>query len=483
MGEIHANLLAPIAVGAFPLFALVLFLLYRPPTAVAVSLLVSEMVLPSNYFLPIHPNWVGKWALPPFVTLLLAVVFARSYVRGSKPFRGIEVSFLVWLIGSFFTYWTNRDPLHYGPATISGEVFADFANDVLLMLCDPFAMFFLGRIAFRTSRDLTNLHRIAIVSALIYTLPVLFEIRMSPQVSNILYGFIPSAWGMVYRWGGYRPLGLFPTGLHLTSFMLALTIMAVAASRCGIRVRYVPKRAAWIYLAVVLVLCKSTGAILYAAALIPLVLFASPRRLGQVARILMVVFLAYPILRYFDLIPVDAIVNLFSSNVSSERAGSLGYRFEMEKGMMDLTSLRPWWGWGGYGRAFVHDLVTGRSISIPDGAVVINISTHGWVGLYSYYLPYAYTIFRLPRLIKKIQSRNDRLLLSAMALNCAVILFDLIFNSAFFPIFMVFIGALYGLPTSIAAEEAKAAQLAAWAGAQREDRSPPYRHPPDALPT
>lgn len=480
MVEIHANLLAPIAIGAFPLFIIALFLLYRPPTAVAVSLLVSEMFLPSSYFLPIHPTWVGKWALPPFVTLLGAVVFARSYTRGSKPFRGIEFSFLVWLIGCFFTYWTNRDPLQFGPATIPGEVFADFANDALHLLCDPFAMFFLGRVIFRTSRDLVSLHRIAIISALVYTIPVLYEVRMSPQVSNLLYGFVPSAWGMVYRWGGYRPLGLFPTGLHLTSFMLALTVMAVAASRCGIRVRYVPKRAAWIYLAVVLVLCKSTGVILYAAALVPLVLFASPRRMGQIARILTAVFLAYPILRYFDLIPVDAIVNLFSSNVSSERAGSLGYRFDMEKGMMDLTRLRPWWGWGGYGRAFVHDPVTGGSTSIPDGALVINLSTHGWVGFYAYFLPYAYAIFRLPRLIRKIQSRNDRLLLSALALNCAVILFDLIINSSFFPIFMVFMGALYGLPTSIAAEEARAH---AQGEAETHDPISSYRQSPDALPT
>jgi hypothetical protein len=438
------------------------------------------MVLPSNYFLPIHPSWVGKWALPPLVTLLGVLVFARSYTRGSRPFRGIEVAFLVWLVGCFFTYWTNRDPLHYGPATIPGEVFPDFVNDALQLLCESFAMFFVGRVIFKTSRDLANLHRIAIICALVYTLPVLFEIRMSPQISNTLYGFIPSAWGMVYRWGGYRPLALFPTGLHLTSFMLALTVMAVAASRCGIRVRHVPKRAAWIYLAVVLVLCKSTGAILYAMALIPLVLFASPRRMIQIARILTVVFLAYPILRYFDLIPVDAIVNLLSSNVNSERAGSLGYRFEMEKGMMDLTRLRPWWGWGGYARAFVHDPWTGKSVTIPDGAVVINMSSHGWVGMYAFFLPYAYAILRLPRLIRKIRSRDDRLLISALALNCAVILFDLIFNSAFFPIFMVFLGALYGLPTSIAAEEARAA---ARAEAQGDGALLPYGRSPNALPT
>jgi hypothetical protein len=450
-----AGIMALIALGGYPLFIVALFLLYRPPVAVTLSLLIGEMVLPSVVNLPLHPNWLGKSAIPPLVTFLCAMIFARPYLRKTRPFRGIEGLFLIWLAGCFFTWLTNRDPVQYGNVTLPPQVFSDFVSDALRVLCDPWVCFFLGRAMYRTSRDLMSLHRMAAVSVAIFTLPVLYEIRMSPQISNIIYGFLPSMWGMVYRWGGYRPLVTFPTGIHLASFMLVLTVMAVAMARAKGRIAWVPMRALCVYLVIVLILCKSTGAIVYAAVLVPVVVFASPRRMLQLATALTAVFLLYPALRSLDLIPTTSIAKLFA-NISADRADSLQYRFDMEQGMLDLASKRPWWGWGGYSRGFVHDPRTGATLSIPDGAVVINLSLHGWAGFLGYFFPYAYTILRAPKLIRRIRSRSDRILLSALCLNSAVVLLDLIFNTSFFPIYMLFIGAIYGLCTGIPEEEANA---------------------------
>jgi hypothetical protein len=450
MNYVFANF----ALAVYPLFMLALFYRYRPPEAVALSLLISEMALPPNYTLPIHPNWLGKGSIPPFVAWVLIHFFGRSYLRGTRPFRGIELFFLLWPIGCFFTWWTNRDPIQYGPVTLLPQLFVDFVADVLRLLCDPWVVFFLGRIMFRTSRDLIALYRLTAICIAVYTLPILFEIRMSPQVNHMVYGYMPSGWGMVYRWGGYRPLVCFPTGLHLASFVLVCTIMVITMARSGLRFGNIPTKILSVYLVVVLVLCKSTGAIVYAAVLIPFVLFLSPRRMLTAAKVITILFLLYPILRWFDLIPTKAISDFFAG-LSTDRAGSLAYRFDMEQGMLDLTKLRPWWGWGGYSRGFVHDPVTGETLSIPDGAVVIGLSVHGWVGLAGYFLPYAYAILRVPRFIRKIKSRTNQLLLSALALNCSVIMLDLIFNTSFFPIYMLLVGALYGLSSGIVAEEAR----------------------------
>ena len=73
-----ANILAYVALGGYPLFVLLLFRLYRPPAAAALSLVIAEMVLPAMVALPLHPNWLDKWAVPPIATFACALLFARS---------------------------------------------------------------------------------------------------------------------------------------------------------------------------------------------------------------------------------------------------------------------------------------------------------------------------------------------------------------------------------------------------------------------
>ena len=53
------------------------------------------------------------------------------------------------------------------------------------------------------------------------------------------------------------------------------------------------------------------------------------------------------------------------------------------------------------------------------------MAAHGVVGFYSYFIPLVYVIVRAGKSIRRIRSKRDRILLSALALNCAVAIFDL----------------------------------------------------------
>jgi hypothetical protein len=461
------TILAPIAIATFPLFVLLMFLRYRPPVAVTVSLLVGELALPPNYWLPISPSWLGKWTVPQLSLGLAVLVFGRAYYRRSRPFRGMEGVFLLGLVGSFFTWRTNMDVLQYGPRTLPAHAFIDFQGEAIRLILDPWIVFFLGRIMFKRSRDLVTLTRLMTVTAAIFTIPILYEIRMSPQINKLLYGYMPGAFDQTLRMGGYRPVVCFPDGLHLVSFVLASVLMAVAAARAGKRIGNLPMKGLSIYLFVILIACKSVGAILYGAVFVPMICLGSPRRMTTVAKWMTIFFLAYPFLRMGNLLPTKPIVDWFTS-LSADRGESLGFRFDMEQSLLDFTAQRPWWGWGGWGRNFLYDPHTGKELTIVDGAVIIAVSSHGVFGFLTYFLPYGYSVIRAARLIRKIKSRADRIMMSAFAINCAVILFDLIINSAFFPLFMLFFGALYGLSTGIVAEEAQAeAEAEAEAARQR----------------
>jgi O-antigen ligase len=452
----QANFFATFSLAAYPLFILTLFVLYRPPIATALSLLVAEMFLPPFYSLPLStPTWLNKATIPPLATLLIVPFFARSYLRRSRPFRGIEWFFVAMVVGTFMTMWTNRDSLQYGPTVIPGEKFGDFTSSVMRSLVDPWIAFYLGRVMFKTSRDLNALCRMLVLAAVVYTIPALYEIRMSPQLQASLYGYAPDVFAQSIRWGGYRPSVFFGHGLGLAMFMLICFVVSVALTRAKMRVSVISTKTLCIYLGLVLVLCKSTGAIIYAAVALPILVFSSSRTILRIASILAIFFVVYPLLRFADVIPTKQIGDYFVS-ISPERAQSLSYRFEMEQGMLDLTRQRPWFGWGGYARNFVYDPVTGGNLTVPDGMVILTLSVRGLVGFFVFFAPYVVSVLRAVRLVKKVRDRSDRLLLCGFTLVCSIILFDLIINSSFPPIYVLLLGALYGLPSGIIAEEDEA---------------------------
>jgi hypothetical protein len=463
------NFFAMFSVAAFPLLVVLLFYLARPPVAVGLSFIIGEMYLPPNYVLPLSsPTWLGKLTVPPMAVMLVVLLVARSYTRRTRPFRGIEWFFVVSYIGIFMTMMTNRDPLHYGPSTVQGEAFGDFTSMVIRALAGSWMAFYLGRIMFKTSRDLVSLCRLLIISTLIYSLLALFEVRMSPSLMGKVFGFNPPySIDMAMRWGGWRPSVFFGHGIALTAYFGLSLIMLIAMTRARRRIGPIPMTLLCLYLTVVIVLCKSTGAIFYAAVSIMLLTFVSPRRILAISTGIIIFFLAYPLLRFSDFIPTQAIGNYFTS-LSADRAQSLSYRFDMEQGMLDLTRMRPWFGWGGYGRNFVYDPVSGHSLTVVDGMVIEMLSAEGLVGYFAFFGPLAVTVLRAARLVKKVKNRANRYMLTGLTLACSLILFDLIINAVLPPVFILVFGALYGLPTGILAEE-QAAEAAAEAELVAQD--------------
>jgi hypothetical protein len=454
------NSFATFSLAAFPLLVTGLFLFYRPSVAAAMSLLISEMFLPPLYSLPLSsPTWLDKRTIPAISTFLVASFVARTSMRRSRPFRGVELIYVVLFVASFMTMWTNRDPLQYGPTLVQGEVFNDFTSDVMRTVAASWMTFHVGRALFKTSRDLVSLCRLLALAAVIYSFPCLFEIRFSPVLLAKVYGYFANPmFQMSIRWGGYRPNAFFDNGLQLTMFMLVCLIAALGLTRARKRLGVLPKTGLCVYLFVVLVLCKSTGAIVYAIIIVPLMTMASPRAALKVCVVVTSFFVLYPLLRFANVIPTKEIGDYITS-LSAERGQSLSFRFDMEQGMLDLTRLRPLFGWGGYGRNMVWDLRSGRATTIVDGMVIATLSSRGLVGFFAYFGPFVISVLRACRLNKRIKDRSSRMMLTALTLACSVILFDLIINATTPPIFILLFGALYGLPSGIIAEqEAAAAQ-------------------------
>ena len=113
------------------------------------------------------------------------------------------------------------------------------------------------------------------------------------------------------------------------------------------------------YLSVILVLCKSLGALVYAAVLAPLILFTGPRSWTKIACFLLLTVCAYPALRTSGLIPVQRIASAANS-VSGDRALSFLSRVQNEDQLLAKANQKPLFGWGTWGRNRIYDAETGR---------------------------------------------------------------------------------------------------------------------------
>ena len=138
---------------------------------------------------------------------------------------------------------------------------------------------------------------------------MLFEIRMSPQLHFWIYGYYPTDFIQEMRDGGFRPMVFLGHGLAVAFFTMTATVASAALWRSRTRlIGSVPPIGIFAYLSFVLLLCKTAGALIYAALLVPLVRWARPRLQVRVATLLVVVALAYPLLRASDLVPTASIL-------------------------------------------------------------------------------------------------------------------------------------------------------------------------------
>ena len=270
------NLFAYLSLFLWVPVTLAAFTWLRPPLAAMVSILGGVMFLPQETAvdLPLLPP-MDKLSLTAFWTFLGCVWKAPERIRAARPLRGIDRLFVLVLIGNVGTALTNADPIQTGGVVRQGlflyDAFALCVKDVLAL----YLPFLIARAMLRTSRDLSDLMRVLSGCGIVYGLLALFEVRMSPQLHHWIYGFHQMDFSMTLRFGGYRPMVFMLTGLATALFILSTTLAAWARWRAG---RAGPWAA--IFLSMVLVLCKSTGAIVYGLAVIPIV--AAVRRAADV---------------------------------------------------------------------------------------------------------------------------------------------------------------------------------------------------------
>lgn len=458
------NAFAYLVLFVYPLLAAVLFRLMPPQRALIWTILGGYLFLPTAVAvdLPLLPP-INKALVPSLSAAGLAwIAFRRQALRdqiaarreqrhggGSDartrsgpvkaPRRGRTrlisgLGVLTILLLPFAVYYTNREPILFATGGLPG-----------IRLYDAFSMalgsgvtilpFLLGWRYLKDPEAHRELLRALVLGGLAYTLLILIELRMSPQLNVWIYGFFPHSFAQHVRDGGYRPIVFLEHGLRVGIFLAMACLAALALFRLERRPRWI---VAAVWLCIVLVLSKTTGALAITLALIPFASFGGRRMQILLAAVLAGIVLFYPMLRGAGLVPTEKIYTYVES-ISPERASSLETRLVNEDALLARANLKPLFGWGGWSRSRVFN-EAGYDTSITDGIWVIIMGTSGWVGYLAHF-----GLLTLPLLVRLLRRKAPQDW-AGLGLGLVLVanLTDMLPNSSLTPLTWMIAGALTG---------------------------------------
>jgi len=440
------NLFAYLALALWGPVALWLYRTRSVSQATIWTILGGFLLLPVGASLKIQgiPSF-DKGSIPNLAALAGCMMILR---RPSNLWLGLgwpAILVVMFLIGPFITAELNGDPIPV-PGLPDAQLPAEGNYDALSAVVSQFFLllpFFIGRQALRSAESSVEILRALVIAGLIYSIPMLFEIRMSPQLHEWIYGYNPSDFEQEVRAGGYRPIVFLGHGLAMAFFTMTTVVAATALWRAQTRAdRRLPPAGVTGYLSLMLVFCRSMGSLVYGAALAPLVYFTKARLQVRVALALVSIALLYPMLRTANLVPTSSIIE-FAQSINQDRADSLKQRFDNEELLLQRASERIYFGWGRWGRSRIYNEY-GQDVVRSDGYWVILLGQFGLFGFLAQFGLLATPIFRLVSSLKFARSAHDRIYLGAIALILGINVFDLLPNAGLRPWTWLLAGALLG---------------------------------------
>lgn len=442
------NWFSYIALFLWPVITLALYRSKSPVAATLWAIIGGHMLLPvgNAVDLPMIPP-LGKESIPA----LSAFIGCRFVAKKRIPIFGqrgvVRWLLILFIVGPFVTAELNGDAFvvggHLLPAITHYDAFTTVVNQLILI-----APFFLGRQLFRTHEDQLEMFRVLIVAGLFYSLLMLFEVRMSPQLHTWIYGYFPHSFGQQMRFGGFRPVVFMGHGLLVSFFAVVIVIAASVFWQLKIKVRRFSPAGVTYYFLLVLLLCKSVGSIIYGFSAFLLIKLTSFKIQLRVARILVLLALLYPTLSIFNLFPHQTLMD-WAVSMDADRAQSLGVRFDNEHVLLDHARKRFFFGWGTWGRNRLYSEQTGQDITITDGRWIITFGQFGWLGFVAEFGLLAMSVFRAIASFKLLKTKNEMGLLCAHALLIGVIMIDQIPNASIAPWLWLITGILLGRAEAI----------------------------------
>lgn len=432
--------------AAWPVAAAILFSRLSHLQAVIWTILAGYLLMPPVVGIdpPLLPE-LNKNAIAALAATAGALILrAQSPLPWQRPEGWVIALVGLSILTPLATVATNPEALVEGITYRPGLSIFDGINGAIGAVLELLP-FLLGYMILSSTEGVRAWMGAMVLAGLAYSLPMLLEIRLSPQLNVWIYGFFAHDFSQSIRYGGFRPMVFLEHGLWVALFA------AMAVLSAAVQLRETPgpgatgsRSRAWavlIYLLAVLVLCKSVASLIYAVLMVPAILMAPTVWQMRLAGGLAATALIYPLLLWLGLFPVDLFKDAAAA-LDAERGRSLEFRFDNEQVLLDRASLKPLAGWGGWGRNLEVDPVSGEYTSVSDGHWIVVMTISGIMGYVASFGLLCGSVLRL--WIAAGRGTVDRWT-AGLALIMAASLVDLIPNATVTPLTWLAAGALAGM--------------------------------------
>ena len=424
--------------GQLTLFSLIpvifaLFLSLPPRKAVLYSFLWGWLFLPLKFY-PLHGlTAYSKLSATSFGVLLAACCFDTNRVLALRP-KLWDIPMLIYACSPFFASMHNGlGPYDGGSASVNQFFFWS-------------AGYLIGRIYFTDLEGLRELAVAFIIGGLLYAPLCLFEVRMSPQLNEKIYGFSQLDMLQSKRLGGFRPLVFMQHGIAVGAWLMSTALVACWLWWCGTYKRLWTFTAGFwaLFLLGTLALSHAGAALAQFVMGMGLLFCVKAFRLRVALAAALCVAPVYTYARAYGNWQGEDIVTLVAK-VSPDRASSLEFRLHNEDLFVGRAKESPVYGWGGWNRFQVQD-EQGRDIGVPDQQWIIAFGKMGLVGLCSFILALSCPILVLMRRVP-VRYWGHPAVAPAAVLAVVVLLhlYDCLINAMVNPIFMMACGGVTGL--------------------------------------
>lgn len=426
------SFVADVAMVLYPLVGLTFDAFLPRHRAVIATMLVGFLLLPSiQYDLVGALYWNRTTA--PFFVVLLGILFRDLHLLAAFRLRWFDLPMLAWCLA----------PL---PASITAGMGAyDGFSQAFYQFLQWGGPYLVGRLYFTQREQLFDLARLLFLGGILYLPLCLFEVRFSPMLHNLLYGFHQHDFVQTVRGSFYRPMVFLQHGLMVAMWIGMATLLgwALSRARMGFRPLGIPMMAIPLAMAASLLLMQSLGAV---------VLLLCAFGLIQVSRLthgktLLLIFALLPTLwsvtRTTGALSTASVTKA-ASVASAARADSLKFRLDAEDRLIRHAWRRPVFGWSPSGFNRTGDAPGKQGQVVADGLWIIAFSAYGLFGLAAlllfHFVPVVLTLKQVPP--SRWVQDPAALVLGVMGVMVATISVDNILNAMINPIFLVMMGAL-----------------------------------------
>lgn len=331
--------------------------------------------------------------------------------------------------------------------------------------------YLLGRLYFYDQAGTLDIALAVLLGGLTYVPLCLYEIRMSPQLHVIVYGYHQHSFLQTMRGDGFRPVVFLSHGLSVGLFMSMASLTGICLWRYRVvrSVCHIPMGLVVVLLIGTSILCKSTGATVLVV--VGLALLSERWLTGRTAMAL-ALLLAPPLylcLRVAGVLDLDGLVS-WIAEFSPERARSLGFRLDNEKLLIQASAENRWIGRGPFEFNAVYGAKIRTSI-VGDSVWIILLTRSGVFSVIAFIAMFSVPIYR--SLFERIPRTTSSFAIWPTIGTCLLMLYlDCMFNFALEPVYLLMLGGL----TYCTATESRAAARASAAQAEVREPAVAERH-------